>query len=226
MAAGETFSFRVVLIGEAIGYLPYFILAVQELGRAGLGARRGQFDLLTVDALPLSSEPKVIFHADDGSLSSDGCIIQWHDVVAATEKFDPTEVTIEFITPGRFRYGGTCVDQLDFHILARNLLRRIAQLSHFHCKETLELDFRGMIERATAVRCKASSLHWYDWSRFSTRQRQRMALGGLLGSATFSGTISEFLPFLFLGQIIHAGKGTTFGLGRYRIISVSTEANR
>ena len=46
-----------------------------------------------------------------------------------------------------------------------------------------------------------------------------MRMGGLVGSVTFEGKLAPFYPFLEAGEIIHAGKGTSFGLGRFRIVS-------
>jgi len=41
--------------------------------------------------------------------------------------------------------------------------------------------------------------------------------GRFVGSITFEGDFEEFLPFLMLGEYIHVGKGTSFGLGKYEI---------
>jgi len=60
-------------------------------------------------------------------------------------------------------------------------------------------------------------LRWYDWERYSSRQETRMRLGGLVGEVEFEGELAEFLPYLFLGELIHLGKGTSFGLGRYGV---------
>jgi CRISPR/Cas system endoribonuclease Cas6 (RAMP superfamily) len=45
-----------------------------------------------------------------------------------------------------------------------------------------------------------------------------MKLGGFTGQITYSGEIQEFIPYIKLGEIIHIGKNTSFGLGKYVII--------
>ncbi len=45
---GERFEFGVTLFGDTLKFLPYFVLAVPEMGRAGVGAGRGKFALKSV----------------------------------------------------------------------------------------------------------------------------------------------------------------------------------
>lgn len=56
--AGERFEFGLTLFGETLRFLPYFILAVPEMGRIGVGAGRGKFALKQVSAVdPLIADP-------------------------------------------------------------------------------------------------------------------------------------------------------------------------
>ena len=126
-------------------------------------------------------------------------------------------LTINFITPTRLKFDGRLSEALEFHILFRNILRRISLLSYFHCEEEPDLDYRGLIEESLNVRVKKSNLHWFDWERYSNRQETRMMMGGFTGQVTFEGETEPFLPFLLLGEYIHVGKGTSFGLGKYQI---------
>ena len=106
---------------------------------------------------------------------------------------------------------------MEFHILIRNLLRRISLLSYFHCDTDLDLDFKGLIESSKNVKVEKENLSWFDWERYSNRQDTKMMMGGFMGSITFEGVLGPFLPFLLLGEHIHVGKGTSFGLGKYEI---------
>ena len=122
------------------------------------------------------------------------------------------------MTPVRIISKEDLVVDLKFHHLIRSLLRRFSTLSYFHCGKRLELDFKGLIERAEKIETVASGLKWYDWERYSQRQDVRMKMGGLIGKISFKGNLEEFMPLIQLGEFIHAGKGTSFGLGRYELL--------
>jgi CRISPR/Cas system endoribonuclease Cas6 (RAMP superfamily) len=127
------------------------------------------------------------------------------------------QITIGFQTPTRIKFEGSLTGEPEFHNLIRSLLRRLSALSYFHCGRKLDIDFKGLIERAHQIRRTSSDLRWHDWDRYSSRQKQKMTLGGFLGKATFEGDFREFLPFLTWGEILHIGKAASFGLGRYSI---------
>ena len=80
------------------------------------------------------------------------------------------------------------------------------------------MDFRGLIEKAATVKQTQSDIRWYNWKRYSTRQEAWMSLGGIVGSVLYEGDLSGFMPLLRLGEYVHVGKGTSFGLGKYDIV--------
>ncbi len=80
------------------------------------------------------------------------------------------------------------------------------------------MDFRGLIEKAGAVKLIKSDIQWFDWKRYSTRQEEWMSLGGVTGTVSYEGDISDFMLLLKLGEYVHVGKGTSFGLGKYEIM--------
>ena len=53
--------------------------------------------------------------------------------------------------------------------------------------------------------------------RYSNRTNEKMDFGGLMGSMSFHGDLSLFVPWLYAAQILHIGGNTTFGMGRIEV---------
>ena len=106
-----------------------------------------------------------------------------------------------------------------FSILMQRLLERAECLGLlYHRDATLDGETkRGLIDRARAIEITSHDLYWDDWSRYSGRQHTWMKFGGLLGEITYRGDLTPFLPWLALGEWMHVGGKTSFGLGRYEI---------
>lgn len=77
---------------------------------------------------------------------------------------------------------------------------------------------QALLEQAKEVTVRSHDLLWDDWARYSGRQKEWMQFGGLLGSVTYEGELSPFMPWLALGEWLHVGGKTSFGLGKYRIV--------
>lgn len=232
--SGAEIDFHLVLIGRAIDYLPYFIYTFIELGNAGIGhnpvaagfslrKRRGRYTLTSVEGLNKQGDPTLIYTQEDKTILANPPVIQFRlspGVENVASELAPT-LRLRFLTPTRIKYNESLTDQLPFHVLIRNLLRRISALSYFHCGQRLDWDFKGLIEEAGAVETVSSDLRWSDWERYSTRQGQKMKLGGVVGTIQYRSktkALTGFLPLLNLGQYIHVGKGTSFGLGWYEVV--------
>jgi hypothetical protein len=72
---GQRFTFHLALVGSAADYVPYFILAWRELGRAGLGRGRGRFKLETVESCASIDErpnDAAVSHGDHAATNYQG----------------------------------------------------------------------------------------------------------------------------------------------------------
>jgi hypothetical protein len=210
--------------GCSVGYLSHFIFALERLGQRGLGARRVRCALSYVDS-SLDGQKWVLYSAEDGiPRSADGfeksIFLPLRPPAPFPGKTLPQRVTINLLTPLRVVYDSRLANELPFHVLVRSLLRRIGHLSYFHCGgDPSALGFRDWIDLASHVETVEQDLKWFDWERYSSRQQTTMRMGGLLGHVTFEGPVAPFHPFLAAGEVIHAGKGTSFGLGCFRLVS-------
>ncbi len=213
---GENISFELTLIGRSIEYLPYFIFTFEELGKIGLAKERSKFFLEEVRLVNRGQNGPVVYRGKEKVLHNyEGCpnfgeIESWPNNLRS--------LGLIFLTPTHLRYKVDLTSELEFHIFFRNLLRRISLLSYFHCATELDVNYRELIREAERIETQRRNLRWYDWERFSTRQQTRMKLGGFLGEAIFSGNFAPFWPYLRLGELIHVGKGSSFGLGKYEVI--------
>ena len=213
---GSSLGFGLTLIGKAIDYLPYFIYAFERLGKErGIGRGRGSFDVERVTWVDAKGTERLIYSGEKKVLTN--CFhpltIQDFSLPQSTEL-----VTLNYLTPTRITYEGQLHTAPQFHVIVRNLLRRLSNLAYFHCGGELALDFRGIIEKSKEIETRDENVHWHDWERYSARQDTRMKMGGFVGKVDYQGNLAEFVPLLKLGEKVHVGKGTGFGLGRYEIM--------
>jgi CRISPR-associated endoribonuclease Cas6 len=230
---GDEIRFGLVLIGRAIDYLPYFIYTFDELGRMGIGKGRGKYELMSVTdrnshvrkEAASQAAGEIMEECEEVIYSSATKTMRSFEKSLLSVVFDsspamsgPEPLILDFLTPARIVYEGHLTIDPEFHVLIRQLLRRISLLAYFHCgADPSEIDFRDIIRKSERVTVKESKLRWYDWERYSARQDTKMKMGGFTGQITFEGEISPFMTLIRAGEVLHVGKGTSFGLGRFRV---------
>jgi hypothetical protein len=210
---GDNLDFELVLIGPAIEALPYFIYTFTEMGKRGLGRERGRYALTRVD-LVRGEESTRIYDGRTQMLSPypPAAVID-----ATPEEDEVTAVTLHFLTPLRLKVKGDLVTKLTFPIFFERLAQRRALLTAFYGSPDTSPDFSRLQALAQNITVTNDELHWYDWERYSARQKATMKYGGLRGKISFSGDLGPFMSYLRLGQEVNVGLSTTFGLGRYVI---------
>jgi hypothetical protein len=215
-------SFNLVLIGRAVELLPYFILTFKDLGKKGISipdedkVKRTRYILEKVEDNFTGTE---IYSLYSNYMNSNFTIKDFSSIVEDSRFYDRERLMIKFITPTRIVIENKLASNIDFPLFIRSLLRRISIISQVHCNSTLNLPYRDILQIASAVKTTDSDIFWSNWERYSTRQKKVIKLGGFLGKVTFGEGWYQFAPFIKLGEYIHIGKSTTFGLGKYIIMS-------
>jgi len=217
--ARPTMALMLTLIGRANAQLPYFVHALMRAGEEGIGRGRPRLVLADVSREdPLGGGNWQAIYSGDGPL-------QAHPPVTAAPPAVPREVVeIAIDTPLRLKRDNQLVrpEVFRFSDLFRNLLRRISMLSYFHTENPLEAPFAELARASETVELVHRDLAWRDWTRYSSRQERTMQMGGVVGTVRLaSDDLGPFWPYLWLGQWVHAGKGTSMGLGGYRIRAAS-----
>ncbi|MCX8005817.1 MAG: CRISPR system precrRNA processing endoribonuclease RAMP protein Cas6, partial [Burkholderiaceae bacterium] len=212
VAAGDLLRFEMVLVGQALERLPLIVYAWQRALANGLGRQRVVGELVDV-----SVERDGTFYSvwDAG-----GARLLPHETGLTVPAFPAVQhITLELLTPLRLQDNGRPLRPADLTArkLVTALLRRAGLLFEFHAGTPGLGAQAPALARAAEALADERALRWHDWTRYSSRQKQEMTLGGVVGSWTLRGELAPLLPWLWLGQWLHVGKNATMGLGRYRL---------
>ncbi|HSK77808.1 MAG TPA: CRISPR system precrRNA processing endoribonuclease RAMP protein Cas6 [Thermoanaerobaculia bacterium] len=207
---GSPLRFDLLLFGQAVDLQAYAFLAVERMARSGLGSRRARFRLVRVEALEAGGSTRQLFAAGSPPSTAPA-----PPVVPPESALPEGPVTLHLVTPLRIKLRDHLNDHPRFRDLAFNMLRRVLELAHFHVPgAAIDWSFRTLLDRADGVRVVSADLHWHDWERWSQRQQTSMKLGGLVGRLVLEGDLAPFTALLRAAEIVHVGKGATFGLGK------------
>jgi hypothetical protein len=133
-----------VLFGRATQQLPYFVHALDQAGRAGIGGRRQPFEL---------AEVRQAVAPDGGdwqTIHAPGQALRMRPAATIEAPPPPEAFDIRLETPLRLQRDGHLVTPAGFRFadLFGSLLRRISMLTYFHTETPLDTDFAALTEAA------------------------------------------------------------------------------
>jgi hypothetical protein len=212
---GDLLCFDLVVVGKAQDFLPYFIVTFEELGRQGIGVRRGRFQMLRLESLNGDGSWHEIFHRKDRMVTPPASSLGPKDLFRPGDD-RVTGLTMRFLTPVLLKQADRWAKP-GFGTLVRRLRDRVNALSSFYCGKPLEMDFKELGEEADKISIIRESLRWTEEKRFSKHRDLQHVLKGFIGEVEFRGDITPFMPLLRLGEVLHVGKATAFGQGWFKI---------
>ncbi|MCS6927837.1 MAG: CRISPR system precrRNA processing endoribonuclease RAMP protein Cas6, partial [Candidatus Binatia bacterium] len=214
---GEALCFEFVVVGKAIDYLPYFIVAFRELGEGGFGLNRARCTLAAMEAIGPTGEVTAVYDGKEGVVRPPQQNLSWSQLQARAERLRGLrEITVRFLTPIALKVQGEMATVPQFHHLIKRLRDRVNALAYFYCGGTLDLDFKEVGQQAEKVREVAVKGRWIAHDR-RTRKGVTQDLSGFVGEVTYRGEVEPFLPLLLVGEYVHVGKNAAFGNGWYQL---------
>lgn len=228
LAAGDALVFSLVLVGHALEQLALIVCALQRALAQGLTRERVPAELMRVDCVGADGAATAIWTSEQPALVEHSTALNLPAMPQGQQA-----ITLDIHTPMRLQHQGQPlgVAQLSPRALVSALARRGALLMEFHASEAYKTHFDwGQAARdaahASARLSDERDLWWFDWMRYSSRQKQEMMLGGVLGQWRLHGDADDLAnvwPWLWLGQWLHAGKNATMGMGGYSLLPQSPD---
>lgn len=244
--AGDSFELGLVLIGKAIDYLPFLLLVFMEIGKSGIGKQIHQTDkgwkkggIFSIAEVRDAISGGLVYSENTaGQMFDNYAPFTWKQALTLTEQPVSASLSLRFLTPARIKEDKHLLDKFSgFGQFISHLYWRLILLAYFHSNPWNISDerFADLGEDISRLREEfhrqadndvklQQSCNWREFRRWSNRQDDEMLLGGFMGEMELSGDLTIYLPLLYLGQLTHLGKQTTFGLGKYEIITPTETA--
>ena len=231
LSPGDAFSFGLTLFGEGFRYLPYFVLAINEMGQSeGVGPGRreglGRFDVVGMTAVdPLRGDAQPLLDPQKNLVHVPTIHVDWTAVTHISQLHlqqlpANNELTIHYFTPMRLEEKQRLYKVPDFSVFFRRALYRIDELNRQFAGEERRppAQIARLHAAADHVRLVDSEVAWHElWSR-SNRKRTKTPLSGLTGTAVYySPDWTLLMPWLTLGQATQSGKSVVKGNGVYAL---------
>lgn len=208
---GGRIEVGLTLAGTAINHLSHYINALEILFNGSTGTGQIQANIDAIESLTCTDYRNRIGGRGEKPALDAVSTISLQDLLEM-KTLDPNRIGIIITSPMRLMKEGRPVKELAFSSLIRPLLRRISSLAFYYCGNRFEADFRLLSAAADSIVLVENGFRWEEWGEEGASDRP----GGIVGKGVFEGQITDFHPFLLLGEYFHVGKGSPFGFGGYR----------
>ncbi len=212
---GDTLQFQLILFGRTIVYFNQYMQAFYALGIEGIGKEHAQYRIKSVT----NTQNESLF--DNSAVYMKNYNVQTLD---AYVKYRINEMNslnsqnrLVFHTPATLKYQGKFLETYDMEAIWNAILRRIYMLECFEGLTFTVYDVEELkdITLPDIVEQKIRSI---SVQRYSSTQDRKMLLTGIKGIIQVDLIPDQILPYFIAGELIHIGKNTSFGFGRYRVI--------
>lgn len=201
----DILNFDMLFIGDGAKYAKNVIDALSSQCELRLGVRRNKF---IFDKAVHKTDQRVIWQNRTFYQAA------MRKIPLIYKTLDNVEsVTIKFITPLRRRRNNELLKDIDFSSIIRNITYRIKSLTGRYGGWIDTEKMEHIQKLSSKIIITKKDIELVNMERYSNRTNEKMDFGGLMGSMSFHGDLSLFVPWLYAAQILHIGGNTTFGMG-------------
>lgn len=210
--AGDTLEFNLLLFGKTIVYFNQYMQALFALGQNGLGKEKARFVISQVTNTkghPIIDETDVYMKHYEVETIRNYVDYRMRQIARNGKPH-----RMVFMTPLTQKYQGEFLREFQMEAITKSIQRRLYMLNCFERKDT-ESFYNEILEVPAIVSQTSNEI---KVARYSSRQDTKMTLKGIKGEIILDEIPDELLELYLAGELIHIGKNTSFGFGRYRLM--------
>lgn len=207
---GEEWKFNLILFGKNIVYFSQYMSALYALGMNGLGKEHSRFEIVSVT----NTRGRELLKGNNIAMSeySVETVADYIEYRKNHIKKKPLSGEIKFKTPLTVKFRGEMLNAFAIEPVYEAARRRVYMLDCFEGIESEELLSEVKLPSVTAEEHNSVSV-----KRYSTHKESSMRLQGIEGMMKVDSMPEDLLNILLAGELVHIGKNTSFGFGRYRL---------
>lgn len=194
----DSISFIFTLIGDYVQYEKTVFEIFDQIQHSGLN--HGKLPVAN-----LQFEQIIINHKE---------IIDFNYFKPPTQKV--SNLTLQFKTPVALNSKKQLIADFEFQRLFQYVYRRLFVLDQLYgsgnIPEEPAIDFKKLHIVPVDIQLKRQSIF-----RSPTRS-EKYPMTGWKGKITYAGNLNPVIPYLQMGEFLHIGNKTVFGLGKYKLV--------
>jgi len=217
---GEGFDFYLLLFGKTLVYINQIYQALFMLGEEeGIGKHHAKFrieKITNMEGMSVLENKKINMDRYVIHMLCDYVMFRKMRIGSLREKRD---IMMLFDSPLTLKYQNEYLQEFQIEPIINAVKRKIYMLN---CLEGIESGILEYDEYPVPGILRQEN-RLVSVKRFSMRKNAKMVLRGLQGYVVMSGVTEELFELLLVGELIHIGKSTIFGFGRYHLKVVESE---
>lgn len=210
--AGERLEFQLILFGKNIIYINQYVQALNIMGvQYGIGKYHAKFNIFNIYNMEGDSVWNGRF------INMNKCHVHFlYDYILfwkVQHADEQLESLLIFDTPLTLKCQNEFLQEFQVEPIINAIKRRIYMLD---CFEGISSDIQKY-DNGNLPEILHQEYQLVSVSRYSTTKNEKMFLKGIKGYMQLSEISENIIDLLLIGELIHIGKNTSFGFGRYHI---------
>lgn len=213
---GDELKFNLILFGKTIVYFSQYMNAFYALGMNGLGKKHSKFVISEVTNSrnrPLLRGSDIDMGEYQVSTLADYVSFRKKQIMNPNSGVAIPALKLKLQSPLTMKYRGEYLQELKPEALIEALYRRAYMLD---CFEGIEAESKPP-EEIRYPEITSQNMKPVNVQRYSFRKNEKMNFSGIEGVAFISDVTENVLDYLLAGELIHIGKNSSFGFGRFHI---------